>query len=387
MDITTNRKIALLRSSLPDFDYMLPYLTQIEANRCHSNFGPLVREFESRLADFFSVKPSQVVLLANGTLGLQCALMTVKLKKGRYCILPSWTFSATPASAVMAGMEPLFIDVDRETQQITPEIILSLMADNSIDPDEVGAVMAVSPFGKPISRVTWDKFTVQTGIPVVIDAAASFDAAHQFPDLSAGQSPIMVSLHATKLFGIGEGGLIICKDESVIAHIRGLSCFGFDHTRLSSFVGTNAKMSEYQAAIGLGVLDAWPIIREKRHFVIKNYIDAFSEVGINSWLDETYLTSTCNMLTPGQAKEICLYLNDAGIESRVWWGNGCHTHSAYENYRRVGEFNNTIYLSNAMLGLPLSIDTCVDDIIYIREHVVSLSKKTDKQLKAMAFAV
>lgn len=387
MDKAETRKIALLKSSLPDFSYMLPYLTQIESNRCHSNFGPLLKQFEARLAEFFSVLPEQVVLLANGTLALQCALMSLKQRKGRYCILPSWTFSATPASAVMAGFEPLFADVDRDTQQLTPDIILSLIETKKIDVNDIGAVMVVSPFGHPVSRVVWDHFTEKTGIPVMIDAAASFDAVHRFSDLSAGRSPIMISLHATKLFGIGEGGLIICEDKDLISHIRGLSCFGFDHTRLSSFVGMNAKMSEYQAAIGLGVLDAWPLIREKRLAVTQYYKNVFEEAGIETWLNENYLTSTCNVLTPGLAKEVCIYLNELGIESRVWWGNGCHTHPAYQDYSVAGDLSNTIYLSNAMLGLPFSIDTSLDDIHYIKDQVVDLCARKAASDDKMAFAV
>lgn len=371
MDKTQNRVISLLKSSLPDLAYMMPYLERIESNRCHSNFGPLVKEFEERLSALLSLSSSQIVLLANGTLALQCALMAIKKEKGKYCILPSWTFSATPASAVMAGLTPLFVDVDRETQQLTSGLVLEHLKNMDIDANEVGALVVVSPFGHPVPSLEWDQFTENTGIPVLIDAAASFDAVHRSEDFIVGSSPIMVSLHATKLLGIGEGGFVVCNNTDIISRIRGLSCFGFDHTRVSSFVGTNAKMSEYQAAIGLGVLDAWPATREMRLLVTRNYINAFNDVSIKSWLHEDYLTSTCNLLTPGIAKDLCRYLNDSGVESRVWWGNGCHTHPAYQDFPVVGDLKNTQYLSNAMLGLPFSVDTSACDIQFIKDLIVN----------------
>ena len=105
--------------------------------------------------------------------------------------------------------------------------------------------MPVAPFGAPFNIEEWDEFHRVTGIPVVIDAAAGFDTA------SAGLSPVMISLHATKAMGIGEGGLILCRDNNLAEQIRAARNFGFLGERVAEIPGMNAKLSEYGAAVGL----------------------------------------------------------------------------------------------------------------------------------------
>jgi len=178
------RIIPILQSSLPPFERMLPYLEQVESNRCHSNFGLLFRQFEHRMAEFLNIPENQIVMFCNGTLALMMGMMAFNVPHGKYCLLPSWTFSATPASAKMAGFD---------SQSLTPEIVRDFLKRSPVPRSEIGAVMAVSPFGSPISRLQWDLFTGETGIPVMIDAAASFDAVHRHREMNVGKSPIMVS--------------------------------------------------------------------------------------------------------------------------------------------------------------------------------------------------
>jgi dTDP-4-amino-4,6-dideoxygalactose transaminase len=343
------------------------------------------------MAEFLNIPENQIVMFCNGTLALMMGMMAFNVPHGKYCLLPSWTFSATPASAKMAGFVPYFLDVDRDSQSLTPEIVRDFLKRSPVPRSEIGAVMAVSPFGSPISRLQWDLFTGETGIPVMIDAAASFDAVHRHREMNVGKSPIMVSMHATKIFGIGEGGFLISSDTDYIAHVKGMSNFGFDISRLSSYIGLNAKMSEYQAAIGLAVLDSWEEIRAKRLKVTRDYIHMLQGQGLGCWLSEDYLTSTCNALIPNQARNIRDYLISKKVESRVWWGDGCHTHPAYCDFPVDENMENTKYLGNCMVGLPFSIDTSKSDIEYIGNLITDyLDEQTqvdaDEELPRLAIA-
>ena len=156
--------------------------------------------------------------LANGTLGLTLALQALAPFKGDLCMLPAFTFSASASAVLAAGLVPWFVDVDPESWSLEPERAAAYLEEA---PGRVAAVMPVSLFGRPVKTAAWDLFTGQTGIPAVIDGAASFDAAE------VGTSPVMISLHGTKVFGVGEGGLILSRDKDLISQIRSLSSFGF----------------------------------------------------------------------------------------------------------------------------------------------------------------
>src|SRR5207248_1956374 len=110
-------------------------------------------------------------------------------------------------------------------------------------PGQVGAVMPVMPFGQPVDMPAWQAFQEETGIPVVIDAAAGFDR------LEPSGVPGVVSLHAAKLLGVGEGGFVISKSSELIDSIRHRVNHGFGGTREAKVEAVNARLSEYSAAI------------------------------------------------------------------------------------------------------------------------------------------
>src|SRR6185369_1398499 len=185
--------VPVARPRLPSSAEILPFLQEIDRRCWYSNCGPLVTCLEERLGRFLGVPDaSGVVTTANATAGLTVALLARQPMAGSFCIMPSWTFVATPHSARAAGMVPWFHDVDRRTWALNPEEVLETLRGIS---GPVGAVMVVSPFGSPLDVPAWQAFEERTGIPVVVDAAAGFDTTQ------AGRIPFVVSLHATKILG------------------------------------------------------------------------------------------------------------------------------------------------------------------------------------------
>src|SRR3984957_16438928 len=184
----------VMRPQLPTVDEVLPYLKAMDAARWYANHGPLVRQFESRLAGHFAVEPSRLVTASNATLAIALSLRALGVRAGTLCVMPSWTFVATAAAVVWAGLEPYFIDVDPGTWLITPEDVLKVAARRP-----VGAVIVVSPFGAPLDLQCWYTFGRDSGIPVVVDAAAGFDSFRS-RDGSHAAVPVVVSLRVTKVF-------------------------------------------------------------------------------------------------------------------------------------------------------------------------------------------
>jgi dTDP-4-amino-4,6-dideoxygalactose transaminase len=210
--------IPIMRPKLPSAERLAPYLRAIDSSRIYSNFGPLAVSFEDRLAARFGLSDGTITTIANATLGLTLALTAQGAPLGTLCAIPAWTFIASAHAAVMAGLVPYFVDIDADTWAVDPESIADVITDA---PAAVGAVMPVAPFGRPIDVVAWDRFRSRTGLPVVIDAAAGFDA------ITPSAVPAVVSLHATKVLGVGEGGFVMSTDTSLVRDIRFRSNFGF----------------------------------------------------------------------------------------------------------------------------------------------------------------
>lgn len=346
-DLVQAPRIPVAKPRLAEFAAALPYLRSIDDTRTYSNFGPLNTRFEQRLAEHFGLGDGCVVTCSNATVGLTMALQQAAAKSGgRYCLMPSWTFAATAHAAFAAGLTPFLVDVDPHTMALSPEIVAEALDDA---PGPIAAVLPVAPFGLPLDSASWDDFEVETGVPVVIDAAAGFDG------LRPGRALSVVSLHATKVLGIGEGGFITSTDPGLIADIRRRSNFGFDGARDATLSGCNGKISEYAAAIGHAAMDLWPLIRIQYANVLAYYRTALAgtpHLTIAQGLGETWVASTFNIEAPEAAiQEIEQRLTQAGIATRRWWGAGLHGHQAFR-YLPQRDLPATRSLAARTLGLP-----------------------------------
>lgn len=361
--VPTNPRIPLMRPLLPTAAEILPYLQKIDETRWYSNFGPMVDAFEIRLAEMLGLSQENLVCVASGTIGLVLSLRAQEPAENSYCLMPSWTFAASANAARWAQMKPWFLDVDEQSWMLTPETVREALG--TID-GPIGAVMPVSAFGAPIDVAAWDAFRRETGIPVVIDAAAAFDGA-QF-----GEPPVVVSLHATKVLGIGEGAFIASRDLDLSAHMRSLSNFGFVSGRESDLDGINAKISEYAAAVGMAALDQWPRTRANFASATECYKAAFENlptVTLAPGMSQSHLRSTFNVrLSEPRADELMQGLLDVGISSRQWWGKGCHTMPAFKSMHRSA-LPVTEALAGSVVGLPFSQDISANDIIDVRNSV------------------
>jgi dTDP-4-amino-4,6-dideoxygalactose transaminase len=338
--------IPIMQPKLPSTDRLIPYLNSIDASRHYSNFGPLVMSLEERIAGHYGLGEATVATVANATLGLAIALAVQQPPPGSLCVIPAWTFVASAHAALIAGLVPYFVDVDPETWALDPHKVADAVARA---PGPVGAVMPVMPFGLPMDAAAWGAFRARTGLAVVIDAAAAFDA------LVPGAVPSVVSLHATKALGIGEGGFVISTDPAVRRAVRMRSNFGFDGTREAQAIAFNAKLSEYHAALGHAALDEWVEARAEWRDAADGYQSALrgsNRVRMQQGFGETWVSSTCLLgFAQPVADRIEQSLAGSGIETRRWWGNGAHAHPATASFPRA-EMSVTEGLARSTLALP-----------------------------------
>jgi len=344
--------IPVARPLLPSADALLPYLRRIDQTRIYSNMGPLTRELEERLERHFSVPAGSVATVANATLGLTLTLQALGARPGTLCLMPAWTFAASGHAAVAAGLRPWFLDVDADDWCIKPTSVLAAI--RRLGADKVGAIMPVAPFGGRVDTAAWDVFYEQTRLPVVIDAAAAFDS------LRPGQVPSVVSLHATKVLGAGEGGFVISRDRQIVIDVQRRSNFGFYGAREAKVLATNAKLSEYASAVGLAALDCWPATRAQWASTASSYRKALAGwpdiapmPGLNGLVSSTFMVRVAASL--GRVGPMAMDLARHGIATRRWWGGGLHEEHAFVEYGR-DPLPITTELGRQTIGLPCARD-------------------------------
>lgn len=257
--------VPLLVPDMPSPQTLLPWLERMHAAKHYSNFGPLVRELEAKFAQQFEVASEQITTVANATLGLELVLQALDLPPHSRVLVPAFTFVATATAVLRAGHVPVLADVDADSWMLTPDI-----ARRACTQTQVHAVLPVATFGMPHSMQAWQEFERETGLPVVIDAAAAYGSQW----LKGAEGTLVFSLHTTKSLPAVEGGLVVSNRPGVAARVRQLSNFGInqDPTRqlpvgAITDIGTNAKMSEYHAAVGLASLQVWETHAQQRRLL------------------------------------------------------------------------------------------------------------------------
>ena len=357
-DKMTSSRIQLLVPDMPSAEDLWPWLKRIDESRWYSNFGPLCRELEARLGAMFAARnplPLHLTTVSNATLGLELALTALDLEPGSRVLIPALTFVATATAVARAGLVPVVSDIDPDSWLLTPAIARAARTTSKID-----AVMPVATFGCPHDMAGWDAFQAETGLPVVIDAAAAFGNQWQ-----TGRATLVFSLHATKSFAAGEGGLVISRDADLVKRVRQLSNFGINLDPAATtpmgqvdLPGTNAKLSEYHAAIGLANLERWPALAQARIALFERYSAEIGRIaGLNTRWQATPPGLTRTLLcfrvaSSGMREAIELACRTANIETRRWYLPLIQQHDGFTELPRAGHIPCAFEVAQDLVGLP-----------------------------------
>ena len=328
--------IRVLIPDMPTADDLLPYLRQIDESKVYVNHGPLVQELEARLAHICGVP---VVAVSSGTAALELVFKYFEPIYGNADI-PALTFSATGLAARNAGMSVSLRDIGVDLQ-MHPD-----------DRSGIRSVMVpVATFGRPVNVDEWRDFET----PVVIDAAGALHAQKCIGDANI---VFCFSLHATKFTGCGEGGFVASGNAQLLDHIRSMSEFGLG--------GTNAKMSEYHAAVGIASLG---LVDEK---AIKTH-------QLNSWYEDLgdgiqfydngrfYNTIKVAILPQGvSAHFVGDYMLSKRIETRKWYRPWLDERRDF--FCRL-PFPITEVCRDRLLGLPFHTQLVRQDVAWIMKSL------------------
>ena len=350
-------RIPLLVPDLPKRAELSQYLDQMDQARWYTNFGPLSRRFERGLQTLFANPAPEISTMANCTLALELALTGLRLSAGANVLIPAFTFAATASAVLRAGLRPVFADIDPFTWVLTPSIARAAMRTMRI-----ACVMPVAALGCPVPVDQWDVFSEQSGIPVLVDAAAALG------NQSAGERVVLAfSMHATKALGIGEGGLVVARDTEFIARVRRLANFGIDPTTgRTQDVGSNAKMSEFHAAVGLAALERWPDRRQRRLALHASYCQELARhcpgLTLQSRPADGSYTILQVVLPMGIPRErVIESLAREDIETRTWYLPLVPDHQAYRGFATL-DLPIARSLGPRMLGLPFHLELSEENV-------------------------
>jgi dTDP-4-amino-4,6-dideoxygalactose transaminase len=272
----SKNSIYVTQPFLPPLDEFSEYLQKIWNSKTLTNNGPYHQELEQKLCEYLGV--SYISLFSNGTQALITALQALKIK-GEVITTP-FSFVATSHALWWNNIKPVFSDIEPLTFTLDPERI-----EESITPNTT-AILPVHVYGNPCKVDKIKDIADKHGLKLLYDAAHAFgvtlngNSVANFGDLS------ILSFHATKVFNTFEGGAIVCHDKETKIHIDHLKNFGFTNETTVEYAGINAKMNEFQAALGILQLKYVDAAIEKRRKITKTYREAFKRLSGITFLND-----------------------------------------------------------------------------------------------------
>ena len=229
------------RSSMPGLDEYMDEIRPIWDSRWLTNMGPKHEQLKAELKDYLKVE--NVELLVNGHMALEMTMQAMGLKGD--VITTPFTFVSTTHAIVRCGLRPVFCDIDPFDYTIdTDKLEDSLTSDTC-------AVMPVHVYGNICNIEAVDDFAARHGLRVIYDAAHTFGETYKGRGVGSFGDASCFSFHATKVFNTIEGGCVCFNDKALGESLYAVKDFGFDDPEDAGYVGGNAKMNEFCAAMGL----------------------------------------------------------------------------------------------------------------------------------------
>lgn len=219
-------------------------IDEIFERRWLSNSGIVVEEFEQRIAEFVGVK--HCLAVCNATIGLDLVYRAAEFSGE--VIVPSNTFAATVHALQWQGLKPVFCDIDPVTHNLDPRRVEECITERT------SGIVGVHLWGRPCPVEALERIAESFDLKLVFDAAHAFGCSLNGRMIGGFGDAEVFSFHATKFVTCGEGGAIVTNDDNLADRIRRLRCFGIDGTDRFVSLGTNGKMSEFAAAVGIASL-------------------------------------------------------------------------------------------------------------------------------------
>ena len=319
------------RPNIGDRDHLLERINDILDTRWLTNNGPLVQELEIRIAEYLDVK--HCIAMCNGTIALEIAIRALELKGE--VIVPSFTFIATAHSLQWQEITPVFCDIDPHTHNIDPKLI-----EKMITPRTSG-ILGVHTWGRPCYIEALSDVAQKHNLKLLFDASHAFGCSHNERMIGNFGSAEVFSFHATKFFNTIEGGAVVTNNDDLANKIRLMKNFGFAGYDNVIYIGTNGKMNEAAAAMGLTNLESLDgfVIVNRRNY--DRYNLSLKDIpGIKVLLYDNhekqnyqYIIIEVDESEAGLSRDQLLQvLHAENVLARRYFYPGCHRMEPYRSY-------------------------------------------------------
>lgn len=340
------------RPNIGNRDAFLQRVGQILDNQWLTNNGPMVQEFEQHIAQRLGVK--HCVAMCNATIALEIAIRALGLSGE--VIVPSWTFVATAHALYWQGITPVFADIDAATHNLDPAAVRRMITPRT------SGIIGVHLWGRAAPVDELQAMADEHGLKLMFDAAHAFGSSHKGQSIGRFGACEVFSFHATKAFNTMEGGAVTTDDDDLADAMRLMRNFGFKGYDNVIHPGTNGKMIEVCAAMGLANLDGFDDVIEtnrRNHAAYKQALAGIPGIGVLDYdpaerNSHHYVVLEIGAECPANRDTIIAALHAENILARKYFWPGCHGMQPYRDlFPHAGlVLPNTNIVAERVLVLP-----------------------------------
>jgi len=355
--------INVTRSSMPEFEEYCEEIKELWESHWLTNMGAKHKQLQAELEEFLEVP--HVALYTNGHLALENVIAAFDFPKGSEVITTPFTFASTTHAIVRNGLTPVFCDVNDYDYTMDVTKIEALITEKTC------AIVPVHVYGNVCDVKAIEDIAKKHNLKVIYDAAHAFGVKYKGEDVANFGNASMFSFHATKVFNTIEGGAVTFKEDGFVQLLNDLKNFGIRNAEEVAFVGGNAKMNEFQAAMGICNLRHIKEEIAKRKAVVEHYRKRLSGVAGIKLCDEQNGVISNYAYFPvvfdgfkNNRNEIFEKLGQSGIIARKYFYPLVNEYDCYKDLKTAGVEKTPVakYIADRVLTLPLYADLSISDV-------------------------
>ncbi len=369
-------RILVTRSSMPSFEEYCEEIRKLWDSHWLTNMGVEHIEFQRQLEEFLACP--HVTLYTNGHLALENAIAAMQLPRGSEVITTPFTFASTTHAIVLNGLVPVFCDIRPDDYTMDAARVEALIT------DKTAAIVPVHVYGNICQVEKLQTIALKHRLKLIYDAAHAFGV--KFKGVSAANfgDASMFSFHATKVFNTIEGGAVCFQDDSLVQPLNDMKNFGIRNAESVAYVGGNAKMSEFQAAMGICNLRHLKEEILKRKFVVERYVHNLSGtdgIKLSSPSPQTesnyaYFPVVFEDSFGATRDEVFEALGAIGVTARKYFYPLTNSFECYRDLPTAGTDKTPVanYIAQRVLTLPLYADLALEDVDRISNTVLACKR-------------
>ena len=368
-------QILVTRSSMPDYEEYCEEIKKLWDSHWLTNMGVEHKQLQADLENYLGCK--HVVLYTNGHLALENIIAAMQFPKGAEIITTPFTFASTTHAIVRNGLTPVFCDVNPDDYTIDADKIEALITDKTV------AIVPVHVYGNMCDVERIKAIADRHGLKVIYDAAHAFAVKYKGISSANFGDAAMYSFHATKVFNTIEGGAICFPNDELVSTLNDMKNFGIRGPERCVFIGGNAKMNEFQAA--MGVCNLRHLDREiaKRKKVVEHYRGRLKNTpGIKLCKPQKDVESNYAYFPVvfdgfgATRDEVFEKLGEHDIIARKYFYPLTNSFECYADLPTAGKEKTPVaaYLADRVLTLPIYADLAIEIVDRICDIILSCGK-------------